>query len=1238
MRLASALLLFASTTANAAITGTLIDDKGAPIAGATVRAYAAEDSRTARLRMLSAEPALAALATVKSAENGTFRVEVKAPRVQIAFEAAGKRPAFVESPDGTELHLLVLRGGPARILRLTDGAKPVANAMVFSGPFALKSDAEGLVEMPDALGGVGSSYVVHPDFAPAVAGNRGDEAFLTSEQRLSRGVALRGRVLAADGAPMAGATISVDGWPLAISIADGTFNVVRAPSTARSIVATAGTRAGSGVRDGTKTIDIKLKPAAAISGTSAPGARVTTDDAERGVSVIADSSGKYTITSLPAGRYSLLAARYRFPGTAAAVTVAEGARATRAVSAVPPATVRGVVVDEAGKPVENAFVTTRGEMPRQFVRTNAAGQFLSPRNGERVTVFKSGYAAGAASAPGNSAKSLTITLPRGFPLEVRVVDRREQPLESISVYAGVAAPPDFHEVACEEAPLSNDCRLTQKNGAVRLRTTENEHNLMVFGPQIARVTRHEVITAKSSPMTIVADIASEISGVVRFNDRTPVTNATVVALGVGGFARVADDGSFVLKNLPPGSVRLMAMIEGRQNFRTEVDTTAPAKDVVITMPNPSRIEGRVTEREGGKPVTEFQVAFNMGGRGMATGTPVQSENGTYALDLVPAGSISIVVTAPGYTRATLSNITVEEGKTVSGVDVQLDKGGQVRGRVTSKGQPVSGVTINNADRVGMPLDRTDENGEYFVDNLPPGEQSLRFNKEGFVSKRKSVEVTRGKEARLDVELDAGLEIHGKVVDKSGSPVAGARISVQSNTEGRAGMNVSDASGQFRVSGLEEGHYRITARKAGFTEGSEEVTVPATASITLTVDTGGTITGRVNGLTGSGIVRVWASGPGTMTSTTVNADGSFTLRGVADGRVSVSAAISGPRDRRVGPKTVEVSGGSAPFVELDFNEGFVVSGRVTRSGVPVTSGNVNFQPQGAPGRNAQLNADGTYEVGGLTAGEHRVVVFSAGGPIFTGRYTVASSATYDIRIEGATVRGRVIDSATSMPVGEVNVFIASSRNNPVGRTAVSDSEGRFTLEALPPGTYELRTTSRQSYAPATTTVTVAGEGTQDVEVRLTRAQPTTFRVTDSITGAPVDASIVVSDGTKMIARVQGRDDDGAIRVYVAPGSYRATVNARAYVQSAVQFTVPGPEVRVQLTTGARLVLVANTRLRVRVTGGPRPYNSFATPAGTSIDSMPPGNFTVEVLSDDGKKVLRTFPVTLIAGQTATVNVE
>jgi hypothetical protein len=121
-------------------------------------------------------------------------------------------------------------------------------------------------------------------------------------------------------------------------------------------------------------------------------------------------------------------------------------------------------------------------------------------------------------------------------------------------------------------------------------------------------------------------------------------------------------------------------------------------------------------------------------------------------------------------------------------------------------------------------------------------------------------------------------------------------------------------------------------------------------------------------------------------------------------------------------------------------------------------------------------------------------------------------------------------------------------------------------------------------------------------------------------------------------VPGRDDDGAVRVYVGPGNYKATVSSRGYVTAAVDFTVPGPEVRVALSSGGVLLLTAEKTTRVRLMGGARPMNSYVSPQGTRLEGIAPGTYTLEVFADDGKTVVKTLPVSMAAGQTVSMRVD
>src|ERR1019366_2027786 len=107
--------------------------------------------------------------------------------------------------------------------------------------------------------------------------------------------------------------------------------------------------------------------------------------------------------------------------------------------------------------------------------------------------------------------------------------------------------------------------------------------------------------------------------------------------------------------------------------------------------------------------------------------------------------------------ATRSDITAEEGKMVSGIDVQLDRGASIIGRVTSGGAPVAGAQVSVTEN-RMPVFggmTTDADGNYTVDGVAEGERTLQFQRTGFIVLHKTVEVTAGEDLRVDVGVDHG---------------------------------------------------------------------------------------------------------------------------------------------------------------------------------------------------------------------------------------------------------------------------------------------------------------------------------------------------------------------------------------------------------------------------------------------------------------------------------------------------
>src|SRR5262249_55438908 len=101
-----------------------------------------------------------------------------------------------------------------------------------------------------------------------------------------------------------------------------------------------------------------------------------------------------------------------------------------------------------------------------------------------------------------------------------------------------------------------------------------------------------------------------------------------------------------------------------------------------------------------------------------------------------------------------------------------------------------------------------------------------------------------------------------------------------------------------------------------------------------------------------------------------------------------------------------------------------------------------------------------------------------------------------------------------------------------------------------------------------------------------------------------------------------------------------VTARGFVQQTVDFTTPGPEVRVALSPAGRVIVTSSKPARFRLVSSalPRPLWGNANPMGGPVENVPPGSYTLEVLGDDGKTVARSMAIAVAAGVTTTVSVD
>jgi hypothetical protein len=664
------------------------------------------------------------------------------------------------------------------------------------------------------------------------------------------------------------------------------------------------------------------------------------------------------------------------------------------------------------------------------------------------------------------------------------------------------------------------------------------------------------------------------------------------------------------------------------------------------MAKPGKVGGRVVDAASQQPVAEFTVsAVRRNAPAPSSPTPFHAADGAFSIE-VPPGSFDLHVNAPGFARGTATGIEIEEGKNVEGVEVKLERGARLAGRVTSGGSPVSGATVRVQDGPGSMLmmmsDRgqpqavTDASGDYLLDSLAPGERTITFAKDGFVQQRKSVEVSAAKEARLDVDLVRGKELRGRVVDESGQPVANADVRQQAGMYPTYGQNRTDSDGVFRIGNLADAPLTVVVSKSGYVDARAE-NIDPTANVTITLRRGGSITGRITGLTPEELQQtaVSAWGPGMVMGGNANTrpdpSGTFTLQGVPDGRVSVSARVMGTPMRQSPMKSVDVVNGSAAPVEIVFGGGYTIRGRITRGGKLLTGGWVWFQPADRQNQ-APITAEarsGEYEAAGLAAGSYTIVVrMMTGSSVFKEEYTVAGDARHDIEVRGSSIRGHVIDARTSAPLAEAGVFIDAS-----GARATTDSAGMFVIDVEGDGTVQLRV-QRQRYQPATREVVVTGGQAPPVELQLEPAEATAVRVVDAVSGRPLEAYVTVADGRKTVFSAGSTADEGLARVFVAPGTYSVSVYAQGYAQGSGSLVAPGPEVRVAMTRGGTVVIQSKSGAHVsgrltRAGGNPIPIFDRGL-------NVPAGSYMLEVL--DKAKVTGSYPVVVVEGQTVTVAVD
>ncbi len=500
--------------------------------------------------------------------------------------------------------------------------------------------------------------------------------------------------------------------------------------------------------------------------------------------------------------------------------------------------------------------------------------------------------------------------------------------------------------------------------------------------------------------------------------------------------RTEADGSFEFEGLLPRAYEVEAREGERFAGPASVELHAAVEPLILRAAVGARLRV-VVRSESGEPVSGAEVEL----RSTLMWSARTDVEGVAVLSGVGPGWRTLAVRADGYAPASRM-ITQAPSSADKEVEIQLARGASVAGRVLSgQGKPIAGARVW-ATSVSEPFPVIDprldavvtrEDGTWRMAALPAG--SFRFSAAAasYAETTSAPFVFDGGTPRDDVELrmDEGGTIAGRVVDLQGAPVAGATVRATGVGRvwwGLARETATDASGAFRLSGLPRRRFEIVARKAdaaselAIADLATKTEVDATISLAIAGAIAGVVVdGERDPVADARVMiepvwtggrdersRWWARG---IPMASAGRDGAFRIGGLPAGNYRVRASRPGAE---VGllelHPGVEASPGG-PSLTVAIPSETVVTGKVALAdGTPpgpfsIEVGGVLQQPFAA--------RDGRFALA-VTAGVHNVVV---SGP------SIMTKVVPDVRIgaeeetdvgtitveRGRSVSGTVVDS-------------------------------------------------------------------------------------------------------------------------------------------------------------------------------------------------------------------------------------
>ena len=374
-----------------------------------------------------------------------------------------------------------------------------------------------------------------------------------------------------------------------------------------------------------------------------------------------------------------------------------------------------------------------------------------------------------------------------------------------------------------------DGRFTKSGIAV------GNYTVMVSKDDYASKTLSEKITVEASEETEIGTVllASEygkLTGLVTVNDGGSVGGISVSAISSNGnysYSTLTDEnGSYVITAVQPGTYTVTVQKTGYSDTTADVevraDRTATAATVMLLSKHGS-VSGKVSLSESadnsGVTVTLTYVADTT----IAPAT-ISGADGTYTFsNLTNAGQYTITFSKDGYVSDTGKVVNVTLGQNTRIEDVTLRSlASKVNGKATLEGtEDFTGISVllKATDNSVQYDATTDQQGNYVMARVNPGEYTFTVSKAGYISKTvNDIIVESSTERTLDtVSLNIGTRsVSGNVTLELRSDYSGALISATNLSDSKLVYSaISNTAGNYTLAGMKPGEYIINVSCAGY---------------------------------------------------------------------------------------------------------------------------------------------------------------------------------------------------------------------------------------------------------------------------------------------------------------------------------------------------------------------------------------------------------------------------------------